>query len=91
MHSIGKLVDTLVCEQDSLDKRRTRAIISGATFSYAQGVVSWVFALLFYVGAILVDDRTMDYTEVFTAIFAVILGAFDIGQVHVLLTSIADV
>lgn len=73
-----------------MDKRRTRAIISGATFGYSQGVIYWVFALLFYVGAILVDRRTIDYTDFLTAMFAVIFGAFGIGQVHVLLTSTAD-
>lgn len=40
-----------------------------------------VFAVLFYVGAILVDDGTVDYQDFFTAMFAVIFGAFGVGLV----------
>lgn len=66
-----------------MDKRRKRALISGAAFGYAQAVIFWVFALLFYVGAILVDDGTVGYSDFFTAMFAVIFGAFGIGQVDI--------
>lgn len=41
-----------------------------------------MFALLFYVGAILVDDGIVGYSDFFTAMFSVIFGAFGIGQVH---------
>ena len=40
-----------------------------------------MFALLFYVGAILVDDGTLDFLDFFTAMFAVILGALGVGQI----------
>lgn len=56
-------------------------MIAGAAFGYAQAIIFWVFALLFYVGAILVDDGTVEYDNFFTAMFAVIFGAFGVGQV----------
>ena len=43
-----------------------------------------MFALLFYVGAILVDDGSVEYEDFFTAMFAVIFGAFGVGQVMLL-------
>ena len=42
----------------------------------------WVFAIIFYVGAILVDDGTISFLEFFQAFFAVFLGAFGVGQVR---------
>lgn len=55
--------------------------MSGGAFGYSQGITFWVFALLFYVGAVLVDDGDVSFSDFFTAMFAVIFGAFGIGQV----------
>lgn len=68
--------------QSSLDARRKRGLIAGAAFGYSQAIIFWVFALLFYVGAVLVDDGTLEYDKFFTAMFAVIFGAFGVGQVY---------
>lgn len=67
--------------QSSLDARKRRGLIAGAAFGYSQAIIFWVFALLFYVGAVLVDDGTVEYKNFFTAMFAVIFGAFGVGQV----------
>lgn len=42
----------------------------------------WAFALLFYVGAILVDDGKVEYENFFTSMFAILLGAMGVGQVR---------
>ena len=68
-------------QKTSLDARKKRGLIAGAAFGYAQAIIFWVFALLFYVGAILVDDGTLDFLDFFTAMFAVIFGAFGVGQI----------
>ncbi|CAM9424622.1 unnamed protein product [Ascophyllum nodosum] len=67
--------------ETSLGARKKRGLIAGAAFGYAQAIIFWVFALLFYVGAILVDDGTLDFLDFFTAMFAVIFGAFGVGQI----------
>ncbi|CAM9769475.1 unnamed protein product, partial [Laminaria digitata] len=67
--------------ESSLNARRKRGLVAGAAFGYAQAITFWVFALLFYVGGILVDDGTIEYDNFFTAMFAVIFGAFGVGQV----------
>lgn len=68
--------------QGSLVARRKRALVTGAAFGYSQGIVYWAFALLFHVGAVLVDDGKVEYRDFFTAMFAVIFGAFGVGQVR---------
>lgn len=69
--------------QASLDARRKRGLIAGAAFGYSQGITFWVFAMLFYAGAIMVDDGQVEYGDFFTAMFAVMFGAFGVGQVSV--------
>lgn len=56
-------------------------MIAGGAFGYSQSIIFWVFAVMFYVGAVLVDDGSVSYSDFFTAMFAVIFGAFGIGQV----------
>ncbi|CAM9784749.1 unnamed protein product, partial [Ectocarpus sp. 12 AP-2014] len=67
--------------EGSLDARRKRGLIAGAAFGYSQGITFWVFALMFYVGAIMVDNGQVEYGDFFTAMFAVIFGAFGVGQI----------
>ncbi len=55
--------------------------MAGGAYGYSQAIIFWVFALLFYVGAIMVDDGTINFLDFFTAMFAVIFGAFGVGQV----------
>ena len=43
----------------------------------------WVFAVIMYVGAILVDDGSITFHDFFQSFFAVVLGAYGIGQVRV--------
>lgn len=71
-----------MCFQGSLDARRKRGLIAGAVFGYAQAVMFWVFALMFFIGAVLVDDGTVEYLDFFTSMFAVIFGAFGVGLVR---------
>lgn len=59
-------------------------------FGYGQAMMFWVFATIFYVGAILVDDGTITFLQFFQAFFAVVLGAFGIGQVRVGLRRVAS-
>eukprot|EP00752_Nemacystus_decipiens_P011582 g10286.t1 len=65
----------------SLDARRKRGLIDGAAFGYSQGITFWIFALLFYVGAIMVDNGQVEYANFFTAMFAVMFGGFGVGQI----------
>ncbi|CAB1103549.1 unnamed protein product [Ectocarpus sp. CCAP 1310/34] len=67
--------------EGSLDARRKRGLIAGAAFGYSQGITFWVFALMFYAGAIMVDNGQVEYGDFFTAMFAVIFGAFGVGQI----------
>ncbi|CAM9485577.1 unnamed protein product [Ectocarpus sp. 12 AP-2014] len=67
--------------ESSLNARKRRGLIAGGALGYSQAILFWMFALIFYVGAILVDDGTLEYDAFFTAIFAVIFGAFGAGQV----------
>lgn len=63
------------------DTRRKRALIAGAADGYCQTIVIWSFALLFYVGAVLIDDSTVQYEDFFTAVLAVLFGYFGVGKV----------
>ena len=55
------------------------------TCSYRIYINAYLFTLsnpsLITVGAVLVDDGTLEYKNFFTAMFAVIFGAFGVGQV----------
>ncbi|KAG5184898.1 ATP-binding cassette, sub-family B, member 1A [Tribonema minus] len=66
----------------TIKDRKRRGLISGAAFGYSQGMMFWVFALLFWYGSILVDRGTVTFLAFFMSMFAVILGAFGIGQVN---------
>ncbi|CAN0241503.1 unnamed protein product, partial [Hapterophycus canaliculatus] len=68
--------------ESSLAARQKRGLVAGAAFGYSQAIIFWVFALMFYVGAVLVDNGTLEYKKFFTAMFAVIFGAFGVGQVR---------
>ena len=56
--------------------------MAGGAFGYSQAILFWVFALLFYVGAIWVDNGTINFLDFFVAMFAVIFGAWGVGQVR---------
>lgn len=73
---------TVFIPQSSLSDRQKRGLISGAAFGYSQGITFWVFAIMFYVGAIMVDNGQVKYENFFTSMFAVIFGAFGVGQVR---------
>ncbi|CAM9371348.1 unnamed protein product [Chrysoparadoxa australica] len=62
--------------------RTKKAILAGAAFGYSQAVMFWVFAVLFYVGAVLVDKGDVSFENFFQAMFAVMMGAFGIGQIN---------
>ncbi|CAM9485529.1 unnamed protein product [Discosporangium mesarthrocarpum] len=68
--------------EGSLNARRRRGLISGAAFGFSQGVMFWAFGILFFVGSILVDDGTVEYSNFFTAMFAVMFGSFGVGQIN---------
>ncbi|CAM9323468.1 unnamed protein product [Pylaiella littoralis] len=67
--------------ESSLGDRQKRGVVSGAAFGYSQGITFWVFAVMFHVGAIMVDKGQVEYGNFFTAMFAVIFGAFGVGQI----------
>lgn len=76
------IVAFFVFLQSSLDARHKRGLIAGAAFGYSQGITFWVFALLFYMGAVMVDKGIVEYGDFFTSMFAVMFGAFGVGQVR---------
>lgn len=65
----------------SVKDRKRRGILFGASFGYSQANMFWVFALLFWYGSLLVPSH-VDFKHYFVAMFAVILGAFGVGQVN---------
>eukprot|EP00903_Cladosiphon_okamuranus_P008530 g8189.t1 len=66
----------------TIEGRQKRGIVGALAFGYSQGMMFWVFAVIFYVGAILVDDGTITFLQFFQAFFAVFLGAFGVGQIQ---------
>ena len=49
----------------TIKDRKKRGLISGLAFGYSQGVTFWVFGLLFWYGAILVDRGTITFLQFF--------------------------
>mmetsp|Transcript_14361 Transcript_14361/g.20338 ORF Transcript_14361/g.20338 Transcript_14361/m.20338 type:complete len:1250 (-) Transcript_14361:58-3807(-) len=68
--------------KDSIKGRIKRGIYTGLAFGYSQGIIFWVFALLFYVGAILVEKGTLTFLDFYVAMLAIIFGAFGVGQIN---------
>lgn len=56
--------------------------MAGAAYGYAQAILLWVFALLAYVGSILVHNGTIKYDDFLTAMLTVILGAYGVGHLR---------
>ncbi|CAM9430112.1 unnamed protein product, partial [Ascophyllum nodosum] len=67
---------------ESIKSRKQRGYMTALGFAYGQGMMFWVYATIFYVGAILVEDGSITFLEFFQAFFAVMLGALGIGQVQ---------
>ena len=67
---------------ESIKSRKQRGYMTALGFAYGQGMMFWVYATIFYVGAILVEDGSITFLEFFQAFFAVMLGALGIGQVR---------
>ncbi|CAM9148636.1 unnamed protein product [Choristocarpus tenellus] len=68
--------------EGSLTVRRKRGFMGGVAYGFSQGVIFWAFSILFWFGSILVDDGTVEYRNFFTAMFAVMFGAFGVGQIN---------
>lgn len=66
----------------SIEGRKKRGYMTALGFGYSQGMMFWVMAVIFYVGAVLVGDGDITFLEFFQAFFAVFLGAFGVGQVR---------
>ncbi|CAN0102225.1 unnamed protein product [Pylaiella littoralis] len=66
----------------SIEGRKKRGYMTAVAFGYSQGMMFFVFAIIFYVGAVLVDDGTITFLAFFQAFFAVFLGAFGVGQIQ---------
>ncbi|CAN0353047.1 unnamed protein product, partial [Ectocarpus sp. 12 AP-2014] len=66
----------------SIQGRKKRGLMTAAAFGYSQGMMFWVFAIIFYVGAVLIDNGTITFLAFFQAFFAVFLGAFGVGQIQ---------
>ncbi|CAM9601172.1 unnamed protein product [Chrysoparadoxa australica] len=64
-------------------RRKKIAIVSGLGFGYSQGMMFWAFGLLFYVGAILVDEGEVTFEGFFRSMFAIISGSFGLGAINV--------
>ncbi|CAM9429594.1 unnamed protein product [Ascophyllum nodosum] len=67
---------------ESIKARKKRGYMTALGFGYGQAMMFWVFAVIFYVGAILVEDGSITFLDFFQAFFAVVLGAFGIGQIQ---------
>eukprot|EP00611_Tribonema_gayanum_P003564 TRINITY_DN1281_c0_g1_i1.p1 TRINITY_DN1281_c0_g1~~TRINITY_DN1281_c0_g1_i1.p1 ORF type:complete len:465 (-),score=173.14 TRINITY_DN1281_c0_g1_i1:243-1637(-) len=68
--------------QGTVRARQRRGAINGLALGYSQGMMFWVFALLFWYGSLLVSRGTVTFVNFYMAMFAVILGAMGIGQVN---------
>lgn len=74
-------VKNLQAVAKSIEGRKKRGAMTAVAFGYSQGMMFWVFAIIFYVGAVLIDNGTITFLAFFQAFFAVFLGAFGVGQV----------
>lgn len=52
-------------------------------YGYSQGAMLWMFSVIFYVGAVLIDDGEISFLDFFQSFFAVFLAALGLGQVRV--------
>lgn len=54
--------------------------MTAVAVGFGNSLMFWVFGTIFYVGALLVDDGTLTFLQFFQSFFAVVLGAFGVGQ-----------
>ncbi|WAR00123.1 MDR1-like protein [Mya arenaria] len=57
-----------------------KAHVVGIAFSFSQGVIFFCYAASFWLGAYLVEQKELDYVQVFKAFSAVVFGGMAIGQ-----------
>ncbi|CAM9430402.1 unnamed protein product [Ascophyllum nodosum] len=80
-HSTAEKYGEAIAE--SIKTRKKQGFVSALAFGYSQGMMVWVFAVIMYVGAILVHDGSITFHDFFQSFFAVMLGAYGIGQIQV--------
>ena len=57
--------------------------VAGITFGLAQAVISCIFALIFYIGALLIRDKNIAVLDIYTSIYAIMFTAVQAGgQLH---------
>ncbi|KAG5193153.1 P-loop containing nucleoside triphosphate hydrolase protein [Tribonema minus] len=58
------------------------ALANGVAFGYSQGVLLWIFALLFWFGSILASNGAVTFLNFYMTMFAIVLGGMGIGHVE---------
>jgi ATP-binding cassette subfamily B (MDR/TAP) protein 1 len=65
----------------SLEARKAYSVLAALAFGYSNAIFMWVFALLFYVGALLIEKGSVDFLGFYTALMVIVQGSAGIGQV----------
>jgi len=73
--------DLYAAALDQAQRRRDRAtVIAGLVFGFAQSMMFLMYAFLFWLGAKLIASGDITFVELMTAMFAIILASFGLGQ-----------
>jgi ATP-binding cassette subfamily B (MDR/TAP) protein 1 len=60
-----------------------RGNIVGLTFGFAQALISCIFAMIFYIGALLIRDKGLKVLDIYTSIYAIMFSMMTAGtQLH---------
>lgn len=52
---------------------------TGISFGIAQAIISCIFALIFYIGALLIRDKNIEVLNIYTSIYAIMFTAVQAG------------
>lgn len=52
---------------------------TGLSFGIAQAIISCIFALIFYIGALLIRDQNIEVLKIYSSIYAIMFTAVQAG------------
>jgi hypothetical protein len=53
--------------------------VAGLSFGIAQALISCIFALIFYIGALLIRDHNIEVLNIYSSIYAIMFTAVQAG------------
>lgn len=69
--------DDLLAEPMRIAVKKGNAV--GISFGIAQALISCIFALIFYIGALLIRDYNIEVLNIYTSIYAIMFTAVQAG------------